>query len=313
MGPRLRAEVERQLLEDLAVYNVDTEGLSIDWSDSCVEGHRTTHLDGDLENFSGVGVLDVAGNLVAGGWIDFIHGGEDNPLFVFWTDLTVFRDGGPDYVKRLPDIPLHVWETLSDETRDMCTISEQCDAVWADDPLVLKWGQARRHEMFREIGPVDLALLRRRLSEAEKELSEKVFVSIGVFKRDERPLTLAITERLRHKCKKGRVWKSKEMLTALKNAQYGFVDERARSRGGADGIFLLDRGFRPENEMMRKIFTGFLDRPGSGVADIAAELGVSLEKLLPVRLVSHHLRLLGVLARKPAEDWLVLVDYDDTK
>jgi hypothetical protein len=29
-----------------------------------------------------------------------------------------------------------------------------------------------------------------------------------------------------------------------------------------------------------------------------------------VRLVSHHLRLLGVLARKDDADWLVLVDCD---
>jgi len=312
MGPRLRAEVERQLLEDLAVYNVNTDGLILDWSDSCVEGHRTTYLDGDLENWSGVGVVDTARNLVAGGWIDFIHGGEDNPLYVFWDNLTVFRNGIPEDVKR-PGIPQHIWDRLSDETRDMCTTSDQYDAAWANDPLVVKWRQTRWQQIVIDEGPVDLALIRRRLSMAEKELSDKVFVCIGVFKRDGHCLALAITDALRRKCKKGRVWKSKEMLTSLKNARYGFADERSRSRGGADGIFLLDRGFRPENEMMRKIFSGFLDRPGSGATEIASELGVPLAKLLPVRLVSHHLRLLGVLARKPEEDWLVLVDYDDTK
>ena len=31
------------------------------------------------------------------------------------------------------------------------------------------------------------------------------------------------------------------------------------------------------------------------------------------RLVSHHMRLLGVLSSSATEDWLVLVDYDDTK
>lgn len=39
-------------------------------------------------------------------------------------------------------------------------------------------------------------------------------------------------------------------------------------------------------------------------------MGVPLNELLPVRLVSHHLRLLGVLARTGAADWLVLVDCD---
>ncbi|MBN1428058.1 MAG: hypothetical protein JXB07_06705 [Anaerolineae bacterium] len=160
---------------------------------------------------------------------------------------------------------------------------------------------------------MDLAELRERLSEIEEDLTEEVFVVLDVFERNGRPLALAITDRCRRKCKKGRVWKSNEMLTALKNAQYGFVEERARSTGGIDGIFLLDREFRPANEMMHKIFDGFLDKQRSGAAEIAAELGVTLVQLLPVRLVSHHLRLLGVLARKSEADWLVLVDYDDTR
>jgi hypothetical protein len=32
--------------------------------------------------------------------------------------------------------------------------------------------------------------------------------------------------------------------------------------------------------------------------------------LLPVRLVSHHMRLLGVLAHKDGADWLIIVDCD---
>lgn len=34
---------------------------------------------------------------------------------------------------------------------------------------------------------------------------------------------------------------------------------------------------------------------------------------MAVRLVSHHMRLLGVLKRDANEDWLILVDIDDTK
>jgi hypothetical protein len=37
-----------------------------------------------------------------------------------------------------------------------------------------------------------------------------------------------------------------------------------------------------------------------------------VDALLAVRLVSHHLRLLGVLWRGADKDTLVLVDYDDT-
>jgi hypothetical protein len=84
----------------------------------------------------------------------------------------------------------------------------------------------------------------------------------------------------------------------------------ARSVAGRDGVFLLDRGFRPPNAMMRKIFDRFLDRPDSGAAELASALGVDLPELRPVRLVSHHLRLIGVLARRTDGDWLVLIDCD---
>ena len=40
---------------------------------------------------------------------------------------------------------------------------------------------------------------------------------------------------------------------------------------------------------------------------------VPLGDLLPGRLVSHHMRLLGVLARHDDADWLVLVDCDRTE
>jgi hypothetical protein len=96
----------------------------------------------------------------------------------------------------------------------------------------------------------------------------------------------------------------------LKNAASGYDEQKARGVGGRDGIFLLDRAFRPANEMMRKLFDRFFDNPTSGATELAAALGVPLVALLPVRLVSHHLRLLGVLARRSDADWLVLVDCD---
>jgi hypothetical protein len=44
--------------------------------------------------------------------------------------------------------------------------------------------------------------------------------------------------------------------------------------------------------------------------DIATALCVEPSVFLPVRLVSHDLRLLGVLYRAETEDWLILVDCD---
>jgi len=65
--------------------------------------------------------------------------------------------------------------------------------------------------------------------------------------------------------------------------------------------------------MMRKLFDGYIDKPGSGVEELATALECSVSELLPVRLVSHHMRLLGVLRRTDTGDWLVLVDLDVTR
>jgi len=83
MGPQLRAYVEHQLLTDLQFYGVPTVGLSFDWSNPCQEGHVTRYLDGMLEEMSDVGVNRSDGTPVAEGWLDFIHGGGDAPLFFF--------------------------------------------------------------------------------------------------------------------------------------------------------------------------------------------------------------------------------------
>ncbi len=156
---------------------------------------------------------------------------------------------------------------------------------------------------------MDLAELEERLDAIEDaEIAELV-----TFPTPFGAVTVWITARLRKACRKRKIWKSPGMLTALKNAAYGLDPARQRSRGGADGIFLLDRAFRPENEMMRKVFDRFLDKPDPLVSTIAATFSVVPTALTPVRLVSHHLRLLGVLATQGTAAQLVLVDYDDTE
>ncbi len=157
---------------------------------------------------------------------------------------------------------------------------------------------------------MDLAAAKERLHEIEPELADRPYVVFHTFEREGRSLHVALTERLRKRARKEGVWRCKEMLATLKNAAYGYDERLARSVGGRDGIFLLDRTFRPANEMMRKLFDRFLDKPASEAEGIAQALGTPLAELLPVRLVSHHLRLLGVLARKDDGDWLVLVDCD---
>jgi len=157
---------------------------------------------------------------------------------------------------------------------------------------------------------VELVEAKARLKQIENTLDIRPFVEFHRFEREGRALHLTLTEGLRKSARKEGVWRSREMLTTLKNAAYGFDEKHARSVNGRDGIFIIDRSFRPVNAMMVKLFDRFLDKEESGVEEIALLLGVSVSELLPVRLVSHHMRLLGVLARKENADWLVLVDCD---
>lgn len=160
---------------------------------------------------------------------------------------------------------------------------------------------------------MELEEAKERVKAIEDALSDQPFVEFHAFVREGRPLHVALTERLRKAARKDGVWRSREMLATLKNAAYGFDERKARSPGGRDGIFVMDRAYRPANEMMAKLFGRFLDKPGSGAEELAAAIGMPLAELLPVRLVSHHMRLLGVLARREEADWLVLVDCDRTE
>jgi len=76
---------------------------------------------------------------------------------------------------------------------------------------------------------------------------------------------------------------------------------------------LVDRAYTPKNAMMSKLFDRYLDVPECGADQIAKALGTAVEQLQAARLVSHYLRLLGVVWQATGADWLVLVDYDDTK
>jgi hypothetical protein len=151
------------------------------------------------------------------------------------------------------------------------------------------------------------------ITAVEDELSDQPFVIAHTFTRDGRDIHVGVTGRLKRIAKKGRVWHSKHFLTAFKNASYGYDDSQAISAGGYDGIFRVTRDHRPANEMMRKLFGRFLDKADSGAQEIADAVEAPLDAFLPVRVVSHHLRLLGILHRGDAADTLVLVDYDDTK
>src|SRR5262249_51303195 len=129
---------------------------------------------------------------------------------------------------------------------------------------------------------MELAQAKERLKAIEDALDTMPWVVFHTFEREGQPLHLALTARLQKHARKEGVWRSPEMFATLKNAAYGFDEQLARSVGGRDGIFLLDRDFGPANPMMRKLFDRYLDKPGSGAEGLAASLEVPLAELLPV-------------------------------
>ena len=164
-----------------------------------------------------------------------------------------------------------------------------------------------------DLRPMDLAEARQKLEQAEVELATQPLAVFADFDTIHGKLRVFITDRLRRKCRRAHIWKSPKMLTALKNARYGFDPKVSRSRSGRDGIFRVDRDFRPKNSMMIKLFNQFIDKPDPLIPMISKVLRVQPTDWIPVRLVSHHIRLLGVISVTGGTTQLVLVDYDNDK
>lgn len=115
MGSKLRTIIENQLLEDLRSYKIDKENLKFDWSNSASEGHKAEYLDGTVENFSGILVLDENGNIVADGWMEFIL--EPGFFLVYWDHITT-REGKKKLgEKQMPGIPKQVWKKIPEELK----------------------------------------------------------------------------------------------------------------------------------------------------------------------------------------------------
>jgi len=160
---------------------------------------------------------------------------------------------------------------------------------------------------------MELGEIRTRVDSAGHALEAAPFVEIAGFEIEGCVLRLALTQRFKLQAERAGVWGSEAMLHTMMNAGCGFHADRPRSLGGDDGIFVLDRNFCPENVMMRRMFQGFLDRRSEDLEAILRALECTVEDLQAVRLVSNHVRLLGLLHRSSREDWLVLVDVDPTK
>jgi hypothetical protein len=115
MGPKLKSEVENQLIDDLKFYKITEDNLRFDWSESCIEGHVTNFLGGSVENFSGISVFNNSDNLVADGWMEFLH---ENDLFVVYWEFVTTWDGNKKLKeKKEVGLPNHIWKKLPDEMK----------------------------------------------------------------------------------------------------------------------------------------------------------------------------------------------------
>ena len=109
--------MEEQLLKDLLWYGVTKNNLRFDWSDSCIEGKDASYLDGALENYSGISIIDKQNKTVADGWMNFIL--ADDYFLVFWDFLTSYHNGEQVHNKKSPGIPTHIWDKIPEDIRGL--------------------------------------------------------------------------------------------------------------------------------------------------------------------------------------------------
>ena len=155
--------------------------------------------------------------------------------------------------------------------------------------------------------------IKSKLDFAEKKLQNQFILEYERREINNRMLVTYFSNIFVKNCKKGKVWKSPEFITTLKNLKYGFDESRMRSKSGRDGIFLVDRKYRPKNSLQKKIYDKFIDKDNSDFQVIVTELNMSENAVKGVRVVSHHMRLLGILEIREAEDLIVLIDFDRDK
>ncbi|KRG13690.1 hypothetical protein ACA30_14405 [Virgibacillus soli] len=117
MGPKLRLAVEQQLSDDLKEYGIIWNRFKFDWSDSCVEGHEATYLDGRIENFSGINVFNEKDEHIAEGWMEFIHEPRSAFFIAYWEFLDIFDSDKEIRIKDDVGILLHIYHKIPKNIR----------------------------------------------------------------------------------------------------------------------------------------------------------------------------------------------------
>lgn len=113
---KLRKEVERQLTQDIRYYGINNDILKYDWSESIIEGRCSKVFDSYISNFSDIRVFNYMDEIIAEGWIDFIHEAKYDLFIVYWDQLDLYDNGVPKEVKKF-GMPDYIFNKLSDDLK----------------------------------------------------------------------------------------------------------------------------------------------------------------------------------------------------
>ncbi len=111
MGSHLLLQVSQQLLGDLSYYGIsDSENIWISWHESEGEGNWAKYLDGEIENYAYITILDENMNAIGQGSMDFVLEEEWDVFLVYWDALYFIH---PEFDgKTRPGIPDHIWQEI---------------------------------------------------------------------------------------------------------------------------------------------------------------------------------------------------------
>ncbi len=174
---------------------------------------------------------------------------------------------------------------------------------------VVEWTVEGMRGRFEE-----LSALGERQCGAPDPLEPQPFCQVEDAGGGQRTLRVFLSRHFLRAVVKGRLQRSALLWKALLNVRYGYEPARGNSPGGRDGIFRVTSDFRPANEMQRKLYDGYLERP-EGREELRRFIS-NVDEAHGVRVVSHGLRLLGfveVPRDGSAAMTLVLVDVDVNK
>lgn len=118
MGPQLLNKVGKHLLADLSNYGIpDSESLRISWTESEGEGNWAQYLDGEIENYAYLTILDANFQAIGQGSMEFIIDEEEHVFLVYWNSLYFIH---PEFKGKIaPGIPDHIWNIIPIRSRKL--------------------------------------------------------------------------------------------------------------------------------------------------------------------------------------------------